>query len=127
MATTYSNMKEWWVDGHFIAASGARAALNEAARLYEFTPESVRPWTEEDQAELDFESIPASEIATGDKIDLEKAWADSVPYGEFNPYEYELFEVAEVTREGEYVVVLTSTEDAVFSLPITYRVLRERN
>lgn len=45
----------WWVDGHFIVAHTSTAALEEVRRLYApYEPEIVRPWTDDDQAELDW-------------------------------------------------------------------------
>jgi len=48
-------MRDFWVDGHYIAAGSAEEALGEARILYDFQPEKVRPWTDEDQAALDEE------------------------------------------------------------------------
>lgn len=39
---------EWYVDGHFIMAATRWKALIEAARLYEYTPQIVRPWRLDD-------------------------------------------------------------------------------
>jgi hypothetical protein len=46
-------MKDWYVDGHYIAAEDAASAVIEAGRLYNFDPEVVRPWTAADQTELE--------------------------------------------------------------------------
>jgi hypothetical protein len=48
-------LKDWWVDGHYITAGTAVGARAEAARIFDYTPEVVRSWTAEDQAELDFQ------------------------------------------------------------------------
>ena len=45
--------KDYWVDGHHIAAPTAAAALAEAGRLYDYEPEKFRLWTEADQDQLD--------------------------------------------------------------------------
>lgn len=42
-------VKDWWVDGHYIGAATVEEALAEAAHLYDFSPESVRPWTPADE------------------------------------------------------------------------------
>ncbi len=45
---------DFWVDGHFIGgARDADEASAEVLRLYGHQAEIVRPWTPEDQAELD--------------------------------------------------------------------------
>lgn len=45
---------DWNVDGHFISAPTADQAVREAATLYHYSPESVRPWTSVDQEWLDW-------------------------------------------------------------------------
>ena len=45
-------MNAYYVDGHFICADTEWDALNEVARLYGHAAGIVRPWTDEDQAEL---------------------------------------------------------------------------
>src|SRR6187402_2038710 len=46
-----ARQRDFWVDGHYIAAPTAEEATEEAARLYGFLANTVRPWTAEDQAE----------------------------------------------------------------------------
>lgn len=47
-------MPDWWVDGHFISAWTAEEALAEVRRLFDgYEPQEARPWTKEDQAELE--------------------------------------------------------------------------
>ena len=42
----------YWVDGHCISAYSEADALAEVRHLYGYEAEEVRPWTDEDQAEL---------------------------------------------------------------------------
>ena len=51
-------MKDWFVDGHYIGAVSAEAARAEAASLYGFTPEVIRPWTDADDAPDDDPDCP---------------------------------------------------------------------
>jgi len=46
-------MNAYWVDGHFIAALNEMMAYEIASDMYGFAPETVRLWTDDDQAELD--------------------------------------------------------------------------
>lgn len=41
-------VKDWWVDGHYIAAPTKIEARLAAASLYNFKPQEVRPWTSAD-------------------------------------------------------------------------------
>lgn len=45
--------KDWWVDGHYVGAANEKDAWLSASVLYDFEPEHVRPWTDEDQMRLD--------------------------------------------------------------------------
>lgn len=47
---------DYWVDGHYIFAHSEDEALGEVWRLYGYRAETVRLWTEEDQAELDWQT-----------------------------------------------------------------------
>lgn len=40
--------KDYWVDGHFVAAYSAADALREVKRLLDHDAEIVRPWTDAD-------------------------------------------------------------------------------
>lgn len=52
-----SKTQDYWVHGHFIGScTSPEEALAEASRLYGEKFEDVRPWTEEDQAELDWQT-----------------------------------------------------------------------
>lgn len=44
------------VDGHFISAPTAKKASDEAYDLYGYLPESVTPWADDDQDNLDEET-----------------------------------------------------------------------
>ena len=44
---------DYWVDGHYIAATTPSEAYEWCVSRYGHHPETVRPWTSEDQDELD--------------------------------------------------------------------------
>jgi cyclopropane fatty-acyl-phospholipid synthase-like methyltransferase len=46
-------LNDYWVDGHFITARNEEHARAEVRRLYDYEPEQVRPWTDDDQDDLD--------------------------------------------------------------------------
>ena len=46
-------MRDFWVDGHYIAAPDMAGARAEAARIFGYEPEEVRYWTDEDQSDLE--------------------------------------------------------------------------
>jgi hypothetical protein len=46
-------VRDWYTDGHCVAASDEAAARAECVALYGHTPDEVRPWTTTDQAHLD--------------------------------------------------------------------------
>lgn len=49
--------QDYWVHGHFIGScESPEVALAEVSRLYATDFEHVRPWTDEDQAELDWQT-----------------------------------------------------------------------
>lgn len=48
--------KDWNVDGSYIAADNAQEAKAEFRHLYGSEPSEVRPWTDEDQERLDFDT-----------------------------------------------------------------------
>lgn len=47
--------KDFWVDGHYIFADTAVEARVICHHIYGHMPETVRPWTDEDQAELEWQ------------------------------------------------------------------------
>lgn len=47
--------RSWWVDGHHISATSVVTAASVAQAMYDYDAEVVRPWTDEDQAELEFQ------------------------------------------------------------------------
>lgn len=46
-------MNNYWVDGHYVFADTPEEAVAWVFDTYGHRAESVRPWTDEDQAELD--------------------------------------------------------------------------
>ena len=46
-------MFEWYVDGHYVFAESEQEALQAVFYDYGHRADTVRPWTDEDQAELD--------------------------------------------------------------------------
>lgn len=44
-------MNDYFCDGHFISAVSPAEASRECVRLYDHTPEEVRPWTAADNDE----------------------------------------------------------------------------
>lgn len=48
--------KDWNADGSYIAADNAQEAKAEFRHLYGSEPSEVRPWTDEDQERLDFDT-----------------------------------------------------------------------
>lgn len=51
------NNTDWWVDGHYIAADSAEEALDTVRSEYApRVPETVRPWTGDDQIALDWQT-----------------------------------------------------------------------
>lgn len=48
--------KDWNADGSYIAADNAQEAEAEFRHLYGIEPSEVRPWTDEDQERLDFDT-----------------------------------------------------------------------
>ncbi len=48
-------MNDYWVDGHYIIAANPDAARAEVKFLYGYDAFAVRPWTAQDQADLDAE------------------------------------------------------------------------
>lgn len=49
-------MNTYFVDGHCIDAQNIEDAVSACESMYGHTPEIVRPWTAEDQADLDFQN-----------------------------------------------------------------------